>query len=84
MSCFEEKKQILDQFSLPGGHAAVLKVHSDLGVLGNTVVETHHLGVAAEHRLVLHEHALHATVHHHVTPHHLQDSKKYCEILNFE
>ena len=69
-----------DKSNLPGGIAATLQVRSDLGVGGNTVVEGHHFRVAAEHRLVLPEHTLHATIEHHITPHQLKNIKKQDKI----
>ena len=62
--------------SLPTAVAPAAQVRRDLGVGTHTVVQTHHSGVVAEHGLVLHVHALHATVEHHITPHQLKDSKK--------
>ena len=66
-------KQMGYESNLPGGIAAAFQVRSDLGVGSDAIVEGHHFGVAAEHRLVLPEHTLHATVEHHITPHHLKD-----------
>ena len=69
-------KRMSDESSLPGSIAAALQVRSDLGVGSDAVVECHHFRVTAEHRLVLPVHVLHATVEHHITPHHLKYWKK--------
>ena len=76
-------KQISNDFILPRGIATTLQVSSDLGVRSDAIVESHHLGIIAKHWLVLHKHALHATVEHHITPHHLKNWKKtyYIEII---
>ena len=58
--------------SLPVCISAALQVSTDLGVASYAVVEGHQFGVVAEHGLVLHIHVFHATVEHHITPHHLK------------